>query len=58
VAGEHYLREGAVYVKGKQVRITSREPVAVQADGDPAGWTPIEAGLLDTRVAFLVPPTA
>jgi diacylglycerol kinase family enzyme len=57
VAGEHYLREGAVYIKGKQIRITSREPVAVQADGDPAGWTPIEVGLMKTRVAFLVPPT-
>jgi diacylglycerol kinase family enzyme len=56
VAGEHHLREGAVYVTGKRVRITSREPVAVQADGDPAGWTPVEVGLLETRVAFLVPP--
>jgi diacylglycerol kinase family enzyme len=56
MAGEHHLREGAVYVKGKHVRITSREPVAVQADGDPAGWTPVEVGLLETRVAFLVPP--
>jgi len=56
VAGEHYLREGAVYVKGRRVHVTSREPVAVQADGDPAGWTPIEIGLLETRVAFLVPP--
>ena len=56
VAGEHHLRDGSVYVKGKRVRVTSREPVAVQADGDPAGWTPIEIGLLETRVAFLVPP--
>lgn len=56
MTGEHHLREGAVYVKGKHVRITSREPVAVQADGDPAGWTPVEISLLETRVAFLVPP--
>jgi diacylglycerol kinase family enzyme len=55
MAGEHHLREGAVYVKGKHVRITSRAPVAVQADGDPAGWTPVEISLLETRVGFLVP---
>jgi diacylglycerol kinase (ATP) len=53
LAQEHHLSEGAVYIKGKQVVIKSKEPVAVQADGDPAGWTPIEIDLLPTRVAFL-----
>ncbi|HEY7118554.1 MAG TPA: diacylglycerol kinase family protein [Tepidisphaeraceae bacterium] len=56
LAQEHHLREGAVYVKGKRVVVRSKEPVAVQADGDPAGWTPIEIELLKTRVAFIVPP--
>jgi diacylglycerol kinase (ATP) len=55
-AGEHHLREGVVYVKGRRVVVRSREPVAVQADGDPAGWTPVEMELLKTRVAFIVPP--
>jgi diacylglycerol kinase (ATP) len=54
-AGEHIHGEGVVYVKGRRVKITSPEPVAVQADGDPAGWTPVEMGLLPTRVAFIVP---
>jgi diacylglycerol kinase (ATP) len=55
VAGEHHLREGVVYVKGKQVVVRSKEPVAVQADGDPAGWTPVEMRLIRTRVGFIVP---
>jgi diacylglycerol kinase (ATP) len=54
-AGEHHLREGVVYVKGKRVAVRSKEPVAVQADGDPAGWTPVEMELLKTRVGFIVP---
>jgi diacylglycerol kinase (ATP) len=54
-AGEHHLREGVVYVKGRHVVVRSKEPVAVQADGDPAGWTPVEMELLKTRVAFIVP---
>jgi diacylglycerol kinase (ATP) len=55
VAGEHHLREGVVYVKGKRVAVRSKNPVAVQADGDPAGWTPTEIELIKTRVAFIVP---
>ena len=52
-AGEHLQGEGVVYQKGKRVRVTSSEPVAVQADGDPAGHTPIDVELMRTRVAFL-----
>jgi len=55
VAGEHHLREGVVYVKGKRVAVRSKEAVAVQADGDPAGWTPVEMELMKTRVGFIVP---
>jgi diacylglycerol kinase family enzyme len=56
-AGEHHLREGVVYVKGRRVSVRSKQPVAVQADGDPAGWTPVEMELIGTRVGFIVPPT-
>jgi YegS/Rv2252/BmrU family lipid kinase len=56
LAGEHHLREGAVYVKGTRVTVRADQPVAVQADGDPAGFTPAEIELLPTRIAFLVPP--
>jgi diacylglycerol kinase (ATP) len=52
--GEHLQGEGVVYAKGKNVKVTSREPVAVQADGDPAGFTPVEMEILPTRAAFLV----
>ena len=52
--GEHLQGEGVVYAKGKKVKVTSHEPVAVQADGDPAGFTPVEMEILPTRVAFLV----
>ena len=55
-AGEHLMGEGVVYAKGRRVRVTSDRPVAAQADGDPAGFTPVEIDLLSTRVAFIVPP--
>jgi diacylglycerol kinase (ATP) len=55
-AGEHLMGEGVVYAKGRQIRVTSDRPVAVQADGDPAGFTPIEIDVLATRIAFIVPP--
>lgn len=53
--GEHALREGVVYTRGRRVRVTSREPVAVQADGDSAGFTPVDISVLPGRVPFLVP---
>jgi diacylglycerol kinase family enzyme len=55
-AGEHLMAEGVVYAKGRQIRVTSDRPVPVQADGDPAGFTPTHITLLPTRVAFIVPP--
>lgn len=54
-AGEHLLIEGAVYVKGKQVRIESATAVPVQLDGDSAGHTPLEIDLLPFRLPFIVP---
>ena len=54
-AGEHVTAEGVVYRRGKQVRIESPERVPVQADGDPAGFTPVEIDLLPVQVPFIVP---
>ena len=54
-AGEHVMAEGAVYVRGKQIRIESKEPVPVQIDGDPGGHTPVEIDLLPFRLPFIVP---
>jgi diacylglycerol kinase family enzyme len=54
-AGEHLESEGVLYVKGKRVRVEGEVPVELQVDGDAAGWTPVEIGLLERRVGFLVP---
>ncbi len=54
-AGEHVLAEGVVYARGKQIEVRSPEPVPVQIDGDPAGYTPTRIGLLPVRVPFIVP---
>ena len=53
--GEHPQREGVVYTRGKRVRVTSAVAVPVQADGDSAGFTPVEIDVLPGRVPFLVP---
>jgi diacylglycerol kinase family enzyme len=55
VAGEHLQTEGTRYVRGKHVKVTTAEPVAVQADGEAAGFTPLEVDLLEVRVPFIVP---
>jgi YegS/Rv2252/BmrU family lipid kinase len=54
-AGEHLAAEGAVYTKGKRVRIESAERVPVQVDGEAAGHTPLEVELLPVRLPFVVP---
>jgi diacylglycerol kinase family enzyme len=55
--GGHLKAPGAVYVKGKHVRITAPggEEVPMQVDGDPAGHTPAEIDLLPIRLPFIVP---
>src|SRR6266545_1188306 len=37
VAGEHLAAEGAIYTKGRRIRVESPASVPVQIDGDPAG---------------------
>jgi YegS/Rv2252/BmrU family lipid kinase len=54
-AGEHALRESVIYTRGKSVQITAAEKVAVQVDGDSAGFTPLDIDVLPGRVPFLVP---
>jgi diacylglycerol kinase family enzyme len=53
--GRHVGEEGVVYVKGKRIRIESEEAVAVQMDGEAAGFTPVEIDLLPVRIPFIVP---
>jgi diacylglycerol kinase family enzyme len=54
-AGEHVQAEGAVYVKGRSVRIDSSQSAPVQVDGDAAGHTPVRIELLPVRLPFIVP---
>lgn len=43
-----------IYVTGRRVRIESREPVAIQIDGDPFGTTPVVVDLLPGTVPIVV----
>lgn len=55
-AGQLQHLEDVVYVHGKQCRVESAgEPLPLQADGEAAGFTPMEIGMLDFQVPFLVP---
>jgi diacylglycerol kinase (ATP) len=55
ITGEHLSAEGAIYTKGKTIRVESEKTVPVQIDGDAAGHTPLEIDLLPHRLAFMVP---
>jgi diacylglycerol kinase (ATP) len=53
--GEHARRESVTYTRGKSIRIEAAEKVAVQVDGDSAGFTPLAIDVLPALVPFLVP---
>jgi diacylglycerol kinase family enzyme len=53
----HLQHEGIVYRKCSAVRIESAEPVPVQVDGDPMGFTPVDIQLLPDKLPFIVPPS-
>jgi diacylglycerol kinase (ATP) len=53
-AGEHLNAEGAIYTKGRQIRIQSAEPIPVQIDGEAADFTPLTIELLPVRLPFIV----
>lgn len=55
MSNEHRSREGAIYLRGRSVKIDSPAQVPVQLDGDAAGHTPLEIDLLPARVPFIVP---
>jgi diacylglycerol kinase (ATP) len=54
-SGEHVAGEGAIYAKGKRVKVDSAEQVPVQIDGEAAGHTPLTCELLPVRLPFIVP---
>ncbi len=55
-AGEHLLVEGVVTARGKHVAITADTPIPIQADGEAAGFTPVNIDLLPYPLRFIVPP--
>jgi diacylglycerol kinase (ATP) len=50
------LRSSGPSRRGARVRIESDEPVPVQIDGDPAGWTPIEIVTLPGALTVFANP--
>jgi diacylglycerol kinase family enzyme len=46
---------GSMYLRGREIRVTSTEPAPVQIDGDAGGFTPLKISLLPFRVPFIVP---
>ncbi len=54
-AGVHLDATGTVQTRGREILIEADEPIPVQADGDPAGFTPVRIDLLPIRVPFIVP---
>jgi YegS/Rv2252/BmrU family lipid kinase len=53
-AGEHAQQEGSACVKARLVQIESDRPVAVQVDGEPAGFTPVRLEMMERKLDFVV----
>ncbi len=53
--GTHERLPDVQSVQATQVRIESDEPVPVQVDGDPAGWTPAEVSVLPSALEVFAP---
>jgi len=51
-----HLDHGVTVLRGTHVEVTSDRPVDVQADGDPAGHTPLSAHVLPRALTLLRPP--
>ena len=53
--GTHTGLEDVESLQGTRVRIESSEPVPVQVDGDPAGWTPTELRVEPCAFEVIIP---
>jgi diacylglycerol kinase family enzyme len=56
VARGHERLPDVVSARGRRIRIESDVPVPVQADGDPAGFTPVDISIEPAAVRVIVPP--
>jgi len=54
--GTHESLPDVISIRASRIRVESDEPVPVQIDGDPAGWTPTEIRVLPAAAEFVVPP--
>jgi diacylglycerol kinase (ATP) len=50
----HTLRRDAIYLHGRNVKISGKTSMPLQIDGDAAGTTPADIRLLDEKVRFIV----
>jgi diacylglycerol kinase family enzyme len=55
LTGRHLEAPQVCYRRAAQVRITSRPDLCVQADGEPAGATPLMASILPGALKVMVP---
>lgn len=53
--GRHENLSDVICVKARRIRVESNQPVPVQVDGDPAGSTPVEIGIVPAAVELLAP---
>ena len=53
--GKHESLPDVISARASRVRVESDDPVPVQVDGDPAGWTPTEIRVLPGAAEFLIP---
>ena len=55
VLGRHHRMPDCTTGRVRRLRLTSREPVPYQLDGDPGGLLPLEIEVLPGRLTFVVP---
>lgn len=48
--------ERAIYRRVKSLKVLAGQPVPVELDGEPAGFTPLEAGITGRHLRFIVRP--
>ncbi len=55
-SGMQVQHERAIYRRIRQVSVGSDRPVPIELDGDPAGFTPLEAAITGRQLQFIVRP--
>ncbi|MBM80150.1 MAG: hypothetical protein CMJ78_06100 [Planctomycetaceae bacterium] len=55
MGGRHERLSDVSCLTAERIRVESEVPVPIQADGDPAGWTPAEINVLPGALEVIVP---